>query len=73
MVDIRCGLSIFYGFGGFYPIQKQLKDTFYPNDLPEKKMLAYYGERFRTVEINPRDCFKTAVVSGKATGQELAG
>jgi uncharacterized protein YecE (DUF72 family) len=52
MVNIRCGLSIFYGFGGFYPIQRDLKDTFYPKDLPEKKLLHYYGERFRTVEIN---------------------
>ena len=52
MVNIRCGLSIFYGFGGFYPIQKELKSTFYPTDLSEKKLLHFYGERFRTVEIN---------------------
>lgn len=25
---------------------------FYPDDLPKTKMLAYYAERFRTVEIN---------------------
>ncbi len=28
------------------------KGTFYPSDLPASKMLAWYVERFRTVEIN---------------------
>jgi uncharacterized protein YecE (DUF72 family) len=28
------------------------KGTFYPKDLASKKMLAYYSERFATVEIN---------------------
>jgi uncharacterized protein YecE (DUF72 family) len=28
------------------------RGSFYPEDLPSKKMLAYYGERFDTVEIN---------------------
>lgn len=31
---------------------KEWKGTFYPKDLPAKEMLRYYGERFRTVEIN---------------------
>ncbi|HMC65488.1 MAG TPA: DUF72 domain-containing protein, partial [Gemmataceae bacterium] len=31
---------------------KEWKGSFYPEDLSEKKMLRYYGERFRTVEIN---------------------
>lgn len=31
---------------------KEWKGTFYPEDLPEKQMLRYYGERFKTVEIN---------------------
>jgi uncharacterized protein YecE (DUF72 family) len=31
---------------------KEWKGTFYPKDLPIKQMLRYYGERFRTVEIN---------------------
>ena len=28
------------------------RGSFYPDDLPSKKMLAYYAERFSTVEIN---------------------
>jgi len=28
------------------------KGTFYPADLPENQQLAYYAERFRTVELN---------------------
>jgi uncharacterized protein YecE (DUF72 family) len=28
------------------------KGKFYPKDLPDRQMLSYYGERFRTVEIN---------------------
>jgi uncharacterized protein YecE (DUF72 family) len=31
---------------------KEWKGHFYPEKLPEKQMLAYYGERFSTVEIN---------------------
>src|SRR2546428_1682701 len=31
---------------------KEWKGTFYPEDLPEKQMLRFYGERFRSVEIN---------------------
>src|SRR5204863_1025205 len=31
---------------------KEWKGTFYPQDLPAKQMLRYYGERFQTVEIN---------------------
>ncbi|HVR44552.1 MAG TPA: DUF72 domain-containing protein [Thermoanaerobaculia bacterium] len=31
---------------------KEWKGTFYPEDLPQAKMLAYYAERFATVEIN---------------------
>jgi uncharacterized protein YecE (DUF72 family) len=31
---------------------KEWKGSFYPEDLPAKQMLRYYGERFRTVEIN---------------------
>jgi uncharacterized protein YecE (DUF72 family) len=28
------------------------KGSFYPQDLPAKQMLRYYGEKFRTVELN---------------------
>ena len=31
---------------------QEWKGSFYPEDLPEKRMLAYYGERFTSVEIN---------------------
>jgi uncharacterized protein YecE (DUF72 family) len=31
---------------------KEWKGTFYPEDLPDAKMLRFYGERFDTVEIN---------------------
>ena len=31
---------------------KEWKGTFYPDDLPDKQMLHYYGETFRSVEIN---------------------
>jgi uncharacterized protein YecE (DUF72 family) len=31
---------------------KEWKGTFYPEDLPAAKMLAYYAERFDSVEIN---------------------
>jgi uncharacterized protein YecE (DUF72 family) len=31
---------------------KEWKGIFYPDDLPAAKMLAYYAERFDTVEIN---------------------
>ena len=38
------------GTSGFqYP---EWKGTFYPEDLPLKKMLPYYAERFSTTEIN---------------------
>lgn len=38
------------GTSGYnYP---EWKGSFYPADLPAKKMLAYYAERLRTVEIN---------------------
>jgi len=43
-VRLRVGTS-----GYNYP---EWKGTFYPKDLPASKMLAYYVERFTTVEIN---------------------
>ena len=43
-------LRIRVGTSGYnYP---EWKGTFYPRDLPASKMLAYYVERFATVEIN---------------------
>ena len=41
---------IWIGTSGYnYP---EWKGSFYPADLPAAKMLAYYSERFNTVEIN---------------------
>ena len=31
---------------------KEWKGSFYPEDLPQSKFLSYYGEHFKTVEIN---------------------
>ena len=43
-------MNLYVGTSGYS--YKEWKGTFYPEDLPEKEMLHYYGERFRTVEIN---------------------
>jgi uncharacterized protein YecE (DUF72 family) len=43
-------MNLFVGTSGYsYP---QWKGSFYPEDLPTKQMLCYYGQQFRTVEIN---------------------
>ena len=43
-------MNLYVGTSGFsYP---EWKGSFYPEDLPAKQMLHYYGEQFRTVEIN---------------------
>jgi uncharacterized protein YecE (DUF72 family) len=44
MTAVRVGTS-----GYTYP---EWKGSFYPLELPASKMLAYYGERFSTVEVN---------------------
>ncbi len=43
-------MNLYVGTSGFS--YKEWKGTFYPSDLSEKRMLHYYSERFRTVEIN---------------------
>jgi uncharacterized protein YecE (DUF72 family) len=43
-------MNLYVGTSGYS--YKQWKGTFYPKDLSAKRMLHYYGERFRTVEIN---------------------
>jgi uncharacterized protein YecE (DUF72 family) len=43
-------MNLYVGTSGYS--YKEWKGTFYPDDLPAKGMLHYYGERFRTVEIN---------------------
>ena len=43
-------MNLYVGTSGFsYP---EWKGEFYPADLSEKQMLSFYGERFRSVEIN---------------------
>ena len=43
-------MNLYVGTSGYsYP---EWKGTFYPDGLPEKQMLRFYGERFRSVEIN---------------------
>jgi uncharacterized protein YecE (DUF72 family) len=43
-------MNLYVGTSGYS--YKEWKGTFYPEDLPDKKMLRFYGERFRSVEIN---------------------
>lgn len=43
-------MNLFVGTSGY--AYKEWKGPFYPDDLPEKRMLQYYGAQFRTVEIN---------------------
>jgi uncharacterized protein YecE (DUF72 family) len=43
-------MNLYVGTSGFS--YKEWKGPFYPKDLPDKQMLHFYGERFRTVEIN---------------------
>ena len=43
-------MDILTGTSGYS--YKEWKGTFYPADLPASRMLTFYAERFRTVEIN---------------------
>ncbi len=43
-------MNLYVGTSGYS--YKEWKGTFYPVDMSAKGMLHYYGERFRTVEIN---------------------
>jgi uncharacterized protein YecE (DUF72 family) len=43
-------MKLYVGTSGYS--YKEWKGSFYPEDLPAKQMLRYYGERFGTVEIN---------------------
>jgi len=43
-------MNLYVGTSGYS--YKEWKGPFYPQDLPEKQMLRFYAERFRTVEIN---------------------
>ena len=43
-------MDLYIGTSGYS--YKQWKGTFYPEKLPDRQMLRFYGERFRSVEIN---------------------
>jgi uncharacterized protein YecE (DUF72 family) len=43
-------MNLYVGTSGYS--YKEWKGSFYPEDLPEKAMLRFYSERFRSVEIN---------------------
>ena len=43
-------IDLYVGTSGYS--YKEWKGTFYPEDIPDKQMLRFYGERFRSVEIN---------------------
>ena len=43
-------MNLYVGTSGYS--YKEWKGTFYPEKIPPDQMLHYYGERFRTVEIN---------------------
>jgi uncharacterized protein YecE (DUF72 family) len=43
-------MNLYVGTSGYS--YKEWKGTFYPNDLPARQMLRFYGTRFRAVEIN---------------------
>src|SRR5256714_11359790 len=43
-------MKLYVGTSGYS--YKEWKGTFYPEDLPDKRMLRFYAERFRSVEIN---------------------
>ena len=43
-------MELFVGTSGY--AYKEWKGSFYPEKLPQKEMLAYYGEHFSSVEIN---------------------
>ena len=43
-------MDLYVGASGYS--YKEWKGTFYPKSLPVQQMLRFYGERFRTVEIN---------------------
>jgi uncharacterized protein YecE (DUF72 family) len=42
--------ELFVGTSGY--AYKEWKDSFYPEKLPDKEMLAFYSKQFSTVEIN---------------------
>src|SRR5678816_1942693 len=43
-------MNFYVGTSGYS--YKEWKGPFYPEKLPDKQMLHFYGERFRSVEIN---------------------
>lgn len=46
-------MHLYVGTSGYS--YKEWKGTFYPERLPDKQMLPYYAERFRTVFVSTAD------------------
>jgi uncharacterized protein YecE (DUF72 family) len=64
-------MNLYVGTSGFS--YKEWKGSFYPRTLPADQMLGFYGERFRSVEIN--STFKRLPTSSvlKAWASAVAG
>ena len=64
-------MNLYVGTSGFS--YKEWKGSFYPKDLPGEQMLLFYGEHFRSVEIN--STFKRLPTSSvvKAWADAVAG
>ena len=43
-------MNLYVGTSGYS--YKEWKGSFYPEDMPDKQMLRFYGEHFKSVEIN---------------------
>jgi len=64
-------MNLYVGTSGYS--YKEWKGTFYPKDLPDKEMLRFYGERFRSVEIN-NTFYRMPTASGlEAWASEVPG
>jgi uncharacterized protein YecE (DUF72 family) len=50
LIKLTAYMNVYAGTSGY--AYKEWKGPFYPEDLPEKQMLHFYSERFRSVEIN---------------------
>jgi uncharacterized protein YecE (DUF72 family) len=48
--ETRQSMNLYVGTSGY--AYKPWKGSFYPKDLPDKQMLHFYGEQFKSVEIN---------------------
>jgi len=64
MTAVRSSQRVHIGTSGWH--YKHWRGTFFPADLPAKKWLAWYAERFDTVEI--KRCFVLAIKFSATVG-----